>query len=1315
MKINPDVFEAYLRCPTKCWLRSTGEPSACNSYPEWVRTQNDSYRTTGMERLLADSPKDEIELSPDMENVKDAKWRLAFSLAVQAQIDSCVLESELHAVERVAAEGQGKPAQIIPVRFLFTDKPYWHDKLLLVFDALVLSEVLGCDVSYGKIVHGDDHATRTVHTSAVAGKVRKIIEKIATLLASHTPPDLVLNRHCVECEFRDRCRQKAIEQDDLSLLSKMTERERRKLNSKGVFTVKQLSYTFRARRRPKRLAGKREKYHHSLKALAIRERKIHIVGRPKLELEGTPVYLDVEGIPDRNFYYLVGLRVKAAEQVTQHSLWADSVDEEKRIWTDFLKILSGIQHPVLVHYGSYETTFLKRMCSRYGEPVKDSPLAKIIKSAVNLLSSIFAQIYFPTYSNSLKDIVSSLGFVWSNLNLSGPNSITCRLQWERSADLSLKQRLFTYNSEDCNGIEILTSFLYKLCNGESSAKSHPAIDAIHVDQMKPVPPFLLIDKDGAALPEFKAINRAAYWDYQRQRVYVRSSKVIKKACQKTPNRKGKRLHVKHAVEFPALPLSCTTCGGATLWKRGTTDVLVHDIRFMQSGVKGWVTRHICENWYCAKCQRLVRPPGTSEFAFRKYGLHLRAFAAYQLIQLRISGITVAKSLNQLFDFDVTGSNISTFKSDFATLYTKTVAELIERISRGSLVHADETKARMIGKSGFVWVLASLEDVVFLYSDTRDGDMVHAVLKDFRGVLVSDFYAVYDAFKCPQQKCLIHLMRDINDDMHRHPYDEELREIAQKYAAVLRIIVETVDRHGLKAHFLAKHLPAVEELFTWIATADFASEIAQSYRKRFHKSREKLFTFLTHDGVPWNNNNAENAVRAFAALRTIISGATTEKGLREYLLLLSICETCKRRGISFLDFLISGESSVELFAAAKSRYSRRNPRRQQANTSLLKADTPDDEAEASTPEWSGSQVGSRNPSTIHDDRALAKDEPEAWSQFVIPSNISQRAELIHTQSRLERFAGVPIGGTMVAVPALNKSGLWSDVEKLFPAPIDKHFQQIALTFIALLPLSRFPSIEALQFVAPVEWRKIFCRERLPANRALDEVIQLIGKNAGRVASWKGALAARWIKETLYLDEKSFTGGTSLEVTADRFHKYQRNNVTLDRFYEDILDLTRETLEPGRWPVSGGERSEGGAMCTLAEKNHSVGTGYAQGDEMANRVDDSRLVRASYVESGTTKFLSTIKLIAFRAENMMIGILLEHVPDYEHANSILRDIFRGPADLVPNFEQRTLTVWLNQLAVRRYNEALRHLYTELTATGTSFPGTDLRLIYDIRGAA
>ena len=140
-----------------------------------------------------------------------------------------------------------------------------------------------------------------------------------------------------------------MEKDDLSLLSNMPEKERTRLHRKGIFTVTQLSYTFRPRRRPKKLCDKREKYHHSLKALAIREKKIHIVGNPELKLEGTPVYLDVEGLPDRDFYYLIGLRIGNRESAIQHSLWADNVEDEGKIWRDFLTILETIENPILIH------------------------------------------------------------------------------------------------------------------------------------------------------------------------------------------------------------------------------------------------------------------------------------------------------------------------------------------------------------------------------------------------------------------------------------------------------------------------------------------------------------------------------------------------------------------------------------------------------------------------------------------------------------------------------------------------------------------------------------------------------------------------------------------------------------------------------------------------------------------------------------------------------------------------------------------------------------------------------------------------------
>ena len=97
----------------------------------------------------------------------------------------------------------------------------------------MLSDALGRNVSAGRIIYGKDHATLRVNTSALVGDVKKSLEKIAALLSNPTPPDLVLNRHCAACEYQTRCRQKAIEKDDLSLLAGMSEKERKKFHRKG--------------------------------------------------------------------------------------------------------------------------------------------------------------------------------------------------------------------------------------------------------------------------------------------------------------------------------------------------------------------------------------------------------------------------------------------------------------------------------------------------------------------------------------------------------------------------------------------------------------------------------------------------------------------------------------------------------------------------------------------------------------------------------------------------------------------------------------------------------------------------------------------------------------------------------------------------------------------------------------------------------------------------------------------------------------------------------------------------------------------------
>jgi predicted RecB family nuclease len=152
----------------------------------------------------------------------------------------------------VPIDGQHKSLQLVPVRFVFTSKLNKDDKLLLAFDAAVLSELLNPEVSSGTIIHGTHHVVLEIDRSHLVAEVRKRIAEMESLLSNPEPPALVLNRHCAECEFQARCRQQATANDDLSLLQGMSEKERERHCSKGIFTVSQLSYTFRPKRTPKR-------------------------------------------------------------------------------------------------------------------------------------------------------------------------------------------------------------------------------------------------------------------------------------------------------------------------------------------------------------------------------------------------------------------------------------------------------------------------------------------------------------------------------------------------------------------------------------------------------------------------------------------------------------------------------------------------------------------------------------------------------------------------------------------------------------------------------------------------------------------------------------------------------------------------------------------------------------------------------------------------------------------------------------------------------------------------------------------------------
>jgi hypothetical protein len=93
------------------------------------------------------------------------------------------------------------------------------------------------------------------------------------------------------------------------------------------------------------------------------------------------------------------------------------------------------------------------------------------------------------------------------------------------------------------------------------------------------------------------------------------------------------------------------------------------------------------------------------------------------------------------------------------------------------------------------------------------------------------------------------MRDLNDEVLNHPFDEQLKKLVSSFGEVLEPAVETVDRYGLKKRFLQKHLRSVERFYHDIVRADYQSGAALKCKERFERNRDTLFTFLNYDGVP----------------------------------------------------------------------------------------------------------------------------------------------------------------------------------------------------------------------------------------------------------------------------------------------------------------------------------------------------------------------------------------------------------------------------------------------------------------------------------
>ena len=181
--------------------------------------------------------------------------------------------------------------------------------------------------------------------------------------------------------------------------------------------------------------------------------------------------------------------------------------------------------------------------------------------------------------------------------------------------------------------------------------------------------------------------------------------------------------------------------------------------------------------------------------------------------------------------------------------------------------------------------------------------------------------------------------------------------------------------------------------------------------------------------------------------------------------------------------------------------------------------------------------------------------------------------------------------------------------------------------------------------------------------------------------------------------------------------RRQNGLLSRELVQFAEIQLpQEIEPQQ--VEGYQQKKGQLQQAIEERRHQIGQLKAQRKALPKHIEIKDLPeqdRFHRLLSEKKHFIDTIKLIAYRAETALAQLAREKIKRLDDARSLIRQLFRTEVDLVPDQQNKTLTVRLHPMSTEAHDEIVRHICEEITATETVFPGTDLRLIYEISGSS
>ena len=352
---------------------------------------------------------------------------------------------------------------------------------------------------------------------------------------------------------------------------------------------------------------------------------------------------------------------------------------------------------------------------------------------------------------------------------------------------------------------------------------------------------------------------------------------------------------------------CPDCDGPLQRCQETRTRYIEDI---PDPIRPVVTEHTLHRDWCPRCKKHVEPVVTDALPGSTIGLHVLVLSAWLHYGLGNTISQIVEVLGHHLQMELTAGGLVQMWQRLAERLGGWYEQIRQEALNSGVLHADETGWRVNGKTRWLWCFSTADATVYTIDRCRGSPALAKFFQqEFAGTLVSDFWGAYNAVACGRrQKCLVHLLRDLESVETYRPADQDWPAFAKKLRRLIHDAIRLWKREAVPAAEDASRRGRLDVRLQELLDGSWINADVRRLLKRLRRHQHELFTFLDLPGVPFENNHAERAIRPAVIIRKNSQCNRSDLGAETQAVLMSVYRTLKQRGHSPMQTIVDAIKS-----------------------------------------------------------------------------------------------------------------------------------------------------------------------------------------------------------------------------------------------------------------------------------------------------------------------------------------------------------------------------------------------------------------------